>query len=219
LDELGIEQMLPALGALREGVLYDLLGRFHNHDMRDVTVQQFMRRYHVDIRQAERVAQLSGALAQQFLETPENEDALRLLGCAARLHEIGISVAHSGFHKHTAYILKNADMPGFSKKEQDRLSVLALTQRGNLEKVRGQLFSALTTEDISLVMALRLATVFYRNRSDVQLPVMKGRFNGSKFHLALQAGWRAQNPLTDAALQEEAKQWRELGVNLQVLEE
>jgi exopolyphosphatase/guanosine-5'-triphosphate,3'-diphosphate pyrophosphatase len=219
LDELGIEQMLPALGALREGVLYDLLGRFHNHDMRDVTVQQFMRRYHVDMRQAERVAQLSGALAQQFLETPENEDALRLLGCAARLHEIGISVAHSGFHKHTAYILKNADMPGFSKKEQDRLSVLALTQRGNLEKVRGQLFSALTTEDISLVMALRLATVFYRNRSDVQLPVMKGRFNGSKFHLALQAGWRAQNPLTDAALQEEAKQWRELGVNLQVLEE
>jgi exopolyphosphatase/guanosine-5'-triphosphate,3'-diphosphate pyrophosphatase len=218
LNELGIEQMKPALGALREGVLYDLLGRFHNHDMRDVTVQQFMRRYHVDVRQAERVAQLSGALAQQFLGGQSHEAALGLLGWAARLHEIGISVAHSGFHKHTSYILKNADMPGFSKKEQERLSLLTLAQRGNLDKVRGQLFTAFTAEDISLAMALRLATVFYRNRSDVRLPVMQGRFNGTKFHLALQAGWRAQNPLTDAALQEEAKQWREWGVSLQVVE-
>ena len=215
LSELGIGQMMPALGALREGVLYDLLGRFHNHDMRDVTAQQFMRRYHVDTNQAERVALLSDALAQQFLEGHSNEEALRLLGWAARLHEVGISVAHSGFHKHTAYILKNADMPGFSKKEQDRLSLLTLVQRGNLDKMRGQVVSPL---DISLAMALRLATMFYRNRSDAPLPPMRGSFSGTKFHLALQAGWRAQNPLTDTALQEEAKQWREWGVSLQVVE-
>ena len=218
LSELGIEQMLPALGALREGVLYDLFGRFHNHDMRDVTVRQFMRRYHVDTRQAERVAQMSGVLAQQFLEGQSNEVALRLLGWAAHLHEIGISVAHSGFHKHTAYILMNADMPGFSKKEQERLSFLTLAQRGNLDKLRGQLFSSFTAEDISLVMALRLTTVFYRNRSDLHLPEMQGRFSGTKFHLSLQAGWLAQNPLTDAALQEESRQWREWGVSLQVVE-
>jgi exopolyphosphatase/guanosine-5'-triphosphate,3'-diphosphate pyrophosphatase len=218
LNELGIEQMLPALGALREGVLYDLLGRFHNHDMREVTVQQFMRRYHVDMRQSERVSQLSRALAQQFMGVNGNEEALRLLACASRLHEIGISVAHSGFHKHTSYILKNADMPGFSKKEQERLSVLTLAQRGNLDKMRNQLFSALTIEDISLAMALRLATVFYRNRTDVQLPVMKGHFSGTKFSLALQPGWRALNPLTDAVLQDEAKQWRDLGISLQILE-
>jgi exopolyphosphatase/guanosine-5'-triphosphate,3'-diphosphate pyrophosphatase len=172
----------------------------------------------VDVRQAERVAQLSGALAQQFLGGGTHEAALGLLGWAARLHEIGISVAHSGFHKHTSYILKNADMPGFSKKEQERLSLLTLAQRGSLDKMRGQLFTAFSAEDISLTMALRLATVFYRNRSDVRLPVMQGRVSGTKFHLALQAGWRAQNPLTDAALQEEAKQWREWGVNLQVVE-
>lgn len=215
LSELGIDQMKPALGALREGVLYDLLGRFHNHDMRDVTVQQFMRRYHVDRRQAQRVAQLSGSLALQFLEGQPNEEGQRLLDWAAHLHEVGISVAHSGFHKHTAYILRNADMPGFAKKEQERLSLLALAQRGNLDKVRGQFVSA---QDIPLAMALRLATVFYRNRSDAPLPAMRGRFSGTKFHLALQAGWCAQNPLTDTALQEEAKQWRELGVSLQVVE-
>jgi exopolyphosphatase/guanosine-5'-triphosphate,3'-diphosphate pyrophosphatase len=219
LTELGIEKMLPALGALREGVLYDLFGRFHNRDMREVTVQQFMRRYHVDTNHAERVARLSGVLAQQFFEgQPNNEEALRLLEWAAKLHEIGISVAHSGFHKHTAYILKNADMPGFSKKEQDRLSLLTLAQRGNLDKLRGQLFTTFTAEDVSLVMALRLATIFYRNRSDVKLPEMQGRFSITKFHLVLEAGWREQNPLTNVVLQEEAKQWREWGVSLQVVD-
>lgn len=219
LAELGIEKMIPALGALREGVLYDLFGRFHNRDMREVTVHQFMRRYHVDTSQAERVERLSGVLAQQFFEGQANhEEALRLLEWAARLHEIGISVAHSGFHKHSAYILKNADMPGFSKKEQDRLSLLALAQRGNLDKLKGPLFTNFTAEDVCLVMSLRLATIFYRNRSEVKLPEMQGKFSFTKFHLVLEKGWRTQNPLTNAVLQEEAKQWREWGVNLQVVE-
>ena len=214
--ELGIEQMQPALGALREGVLYDLLGRFHHNDMRDVTAKQFMRRYHVDARQAERVALLAEQLALQFLEGLVDEDALRLLGWVASLHEIGISVAHSGYHKHTAYILANADMPGYSKKEQARLSLLALAHRGKLDKVRGLVG---TQEDIALIMALRLAALFYRNRSDAELPAMQGRFSGAKFHLILAPGWLAQNPLTDTALQEETRQWKEFGVSVQVVEE
>ena len=213
--ELGIEQMQPALGALREGVLYDLLGRFHHHDMRDVTAQQFMRRYHVDMRQAGRVAKLADQLARQFLDGQSSENALQLLGWVASLHEVGISVAHSGYHKHTAYILKNADMPGFSKKEQDRLSLLALAHRGRLDKMRGLLN---IPEDISLAMALRLAALFYRNRGDIATPVMQARFSGTKFHLSLDHGWLAQNPLTDTALQEEARQWKELGVSVHVVE-
>ncbi len=213
--ELGIEQLQPALCALREGVLYDLLGRFHHNDMRDVTAKQFMRRYHVDMRQAGRVAHLADRLARQFMEGQANEDALRLLGWAASLHEIGISVAHSGYHKHTAYILANADMPGFSRKEQSRLSLLALAHRGKLDKVRGLLN---TPEVLAQVMALRLAALFYRNRSDAELPAMQGNFSGAKFHLALTPGWLAQNPLTDTVLQEEAKQWKEVGVGMQVQE-
>lgn len=213
--ELGIEQMQPALGALREGVLYDLLGRFHHRDMRDVTVQQFKRRYHVDMPQAARVTQLARQFARQFMQQQSGEDALYTLDWVASLHEIGISVAHNGYHKHTAYILANADMPGFSRKEQARLSLLALAHRGGLEKVRGQLN---TLENIALVMALRLATLFYRSRSDIALPVMQGSFSSNKFHLALAPGWLAQNPLTDTALQEEAKQWKVLDISLQVVE-
>ena len=214
--ELGIQQMQPALGALREGVLYDLLGRFHHHDMRDVTSKQFMRRYHVDMRQAKRVKDLSERLALQFMAGQTSEDALRLLGWATDMHEIGISVAHSGYHKHTAYMLANADMPGFSKKEQARLSLLALSHRGKLEKVRSLVS---TQEDIALIMALRLAALFYRSRCNAKLPAIQGCFSGTKFHLIIAPNWLAQNPLTDTALQEEVKQWKELGVSVQIVEE
>jgi exopolyphosphatase/guanosine-5'-triphosphate,3'-diphosphate pyrophosphatase len=214
--ELGIEQMQPAIGALREGVLYDLHGRFTHNDMREATVQQFMRRYHVDARQGARVSHLADLLARQFLEGQIGEDELRHLGWAASLHEIGISVAHSGYHKHSAYILANADMPGFSKKEQSHLSLLTLAHRGRLEKLRGLLG---TQQQLALVMALRLATLIHRNRSDVVLPGIRGRWSGTKFNLILAPGELSQNPLTEAALQEESKQWKVLGISLQVLEE
>jgi exopolyphosphatase/guanosine-5'-triphosphate,3'-diphosphate pyrophosphatase len=213
--ELNITHMDPAMGALREGVLYDLLGRFHDHDVRDVTAQQFMQRYHVDAKQAGRVAKLAQILAQQFLGSENDQAALHLLGWAANLREIGISVAHNGYHKHTAYILANADMPGYSKKEQTRLSLLTLAQRGSLNKLQGQLKN---TEDFILAMSLRLAVLFYRNRSDSGLPALHGRFSGTKFHLSIDPDWLAQNPLTETVLQDEVKQWKALGVSLQIVE-
>jgi exopolyphosphatase/guanosine-5'-triphosphate,3'-diphosphate pyrophosphatase len=212
--ELDITRMDAAMGALREGVLYDLWGRFHDHDVRIVTVQQFMQRYHVDARQARRVAKLAQILAQQFFGSESDEAALRLLEWAASLHEIGISVAHSGYHKHTAYILANADMPGFSKKEQARLSLLTLAQRGNLSKLQGQFKN---TEDYVPAMSLRLAVLFYRNRSDSALPALHGRFSGTKFHFSIDPDWLAQNPLTETVLQDEVKQWKTLGVSLQIV--
>ncbi|HZW25099.1 MAG TPA: exopolyphosphatase [Gallionella sp.] len=211
--ELEIERMQFAPTALREGVLYDLWGRFHHNDMRDVTVKQFMTRYRLDAAQARRVATLAEELARHFLGDEFGETAQQVLSWAASLHEVGISVAHSGYHKHTAYILKNADMPGFSKKEQARLSALTLAQRGSLEKLQGQLPD---TEDMVLAMSLRLAVLFRRNRSDAPLPAIKGRFSGTKFHLAIAADWLAQNPLTETALQEESGQWKSLDVSLQV---
>jgi exopolyphosphatase/guanosine-5'-triphosphate,3'-diphosphate pyrophosphatase len=212
--ELDITCMEAATGALREGVLYDLWGRFHDNDMRVVTVQQFMQRYHVDTRQAERVAKLANVFAQQIFDNDIDEAALHILNWAASLHEIGISVAHGGYHKHTAYITANADMPGFSKKEQARLSLLTLAQRGNLNKLQGQLKN---TEDYILAMSLRLAVLFYRNRSDSSLPNLHGSFSGTKFHLAINPDWLAQNPLTETALQDEVKQWKTLGVSLQIV--
>ena len=213
-DELDIDDMQVALSALREGVLYDLWGRFHNNDMRDVTVQHFMRRYHVDVSQAERVKKLAGTLARQFFGRKVNETAMQILGWVALLHGVGIRVAHNGYHKHTAYILANADMPGFSKKEQARLSLLALAHRGNLRKLQGLLLDA---EDCVLAMSLRLAALFYRNRSDVALPDMQAGFSKAKYTLTMDADWLKQSPLTEAALREEVKQWKALGVAMQII--
>jgi exopolyphosphatase/guanosine-5'-triphosphate,3'-diphosphate pyrophosphatase len=105
-------------------------------------------------------------------------------------------------------------MPGFSKKEQARLSVLTLAQRGNLNKLQGKLKCA---EDYVLAMSLRLAVLFYRNRSDSSLPALLGHFSGTKFHLSIESGWLAQNPLTETALQDEEKHWKALDVSLQII--
>jgi exopolyphosphatase / guanosine-5'-triphosphate,3'-diphosphate pyrophosphatase len=211
--ELEIKQMQPALGALREGVLHDLWGRAHNADMRDITVKNFMRRYQVDAKQAQRVEPLARLFAEQFLGDDEQASSLQLLSWIARLHEIGIRIAHNGYHKHSAYILAHADMPGFSKKEQTRMSVIVLAQRGRLDKLKDELRSE---QDCLLAMSLRLATLFYRNRSAITPPNIRAHFTKTRFNISLDASWLSANPLVQTALHEEAKQWTSLGLSLQI---
>jgi exopolyphosphatase / guanosine-5'-triphosphate,3'-diphosphate pyrophosphatase len=214
-SELKVQQMKLATGAMRQGILYDMLGRFHHHDMRDATVTQFRKRYHVDSQQAHRVETLALHLLRQLsLDLHTNpEYPLHLLSWAARLHEIGLSVAHSGYHKHSAYILTHADMPGFSKMEQAHLALLVLAHRGTMEKMKGQITNSL---DLAMVMALRLAVQFHRSRSEVRWPLMEAHFDGKKFELGLDPEWLAARPLTAAALKEEMKEWKKLGVGLQI---
>jgi exopolyphosphatase/guanosine-5'-triphosphate,3'-diphosphate pyrophosphatase len=213
--QLKIVRMALATGAMRQGILYDMLGRFHHHDMRDTTVAQFMKRYHVDPRQARRVETLALELLRRFSgdlqATPEYP--LHLLSWAARLHEIGLTVAHSGYHKHSAYILSYADMPGFSKMEQAHLSLLVLAHRGTMEKMKGQISDSL---DLTMVMALRLAVLLHRSRSDVHLPTLEAHCSGRDFELRFGPDWLSGNPLTAAALREEVREWKKLGVNLGV---
>lgn len=203
-QEFRLDSMTVAQGAMREGILWDLLGRVHDHDMRDVTVAQFQRRYHVDTRQARRVEQLALRLHGQLgLDQPE---AARYLAWAARLHEIGISIAHSGLHKHGAYILENADMPGFSRRDQARLATLVRASRGGLRKL------GLAREDDNwpLIRCLRLAVLLRASRDDVKPPKMALSWRGNNIELAIPAEWLAENPLSQIALDEEEREWREL---------
>lgn len=212
---LKVPRMLLASGAMRQGILYDMLGRFHRHDMRDTTVAQYVKRYHVDVKQARRVETLALELLRQFSGDLQAapEYPLHLLSWAARLHEIGLSVAHSGYHKHSAYILTHADMPGFSKMEQAHLSLLVLAHRGTMEKMKGQISDSL---DLAMVMALRLAVLFHRSRSDVRMPAPAAHCAGRDFGLELDPHWLAGSPLTVAALREEVREWKKLGLNLMV---
>lgn len=214
-SELGIEHMAPASGALRQGVLYDLLGRFSHRDMREATVAQFMSRYHVDAPQARRVEALAVQLAQGVAQgSPEDrEDALKLLSWAARLHEIGISVAHNSYHKHSAYILHYADMPGFSKPEQARIALLALAHRGSLKKLQGHLGPG---PDLPLAVALRVAALLLRSRRDRELPPLELAERANGFELRIDPDWLQRNPLTESELEPEVKEWKALGVEFRV---
>lgn len=212
---LGLSRMTYAEGALRLGVLYDLLGRFHQHDMRDTTVQQFMRRYQVDAKQAARVERTALQLLGQLisLDHPEQENEVRGLRWAVALHEIGISIAHSGFHKHGAYIVSSADMPGFSKKDQEKLSLLVLGQRGKLEKL-----PLIPSADPlwRQTFCIRLAALLHRSRDDLPLPSVVVKQSASGFLIELPAQWLQDNPLTAGALAEESASWQRVGWQLRV---
>jgi exopolyphosphatase/guanosine-5'-triphosphate,3'-diphosphate pyrophosphatase len=212
-DELGLEHMSVSDAALRQGVLYDLLGRVQQHDMREVTVREFMRRYHVDTAQAGRVAELAGRLHLQMGATQSDPYAAQTLARAAALHEIGISIAHNGYHKHSAYIIANADMPGFSRMEQSQLARLVLAHRGKLSKLPDQ--SPIPGE-WEQVFCLRLASLFCRSRTDLELPQLACEMTESGFRLLLPQALLEDRPLSAAALADEADEWKSIGLRLEL---
>lgn len=212
-SELHLQTMTTASSALREGVLYELLGRMQHHDIREATVRVFMRRYHVDRAQAKRVDSLAlKLLSQVSYKLKMKEDAAaHYLGWAAKLHEIGISIAHSGYHKHSAYIVENADMPGFSKMEQQTLGLLVRGQRRSLTKLAMPDFE---DDRCLLLLIFRLAVMFNRKRLDEEVPQLGLYWTKSEFQLEVCAEWLAQNPLTASALQNEINLWRDVSITL-----
>ena len=214
--ELAIKEMTVAEGALRQGVLWDLLGRVHRRDIREVTVERFMRRYNADLGQARRVEAFAAArLADLEAADPEGLAGMGpYLSWAARLHEIGTSIARASYHKHSAYVLANADMPGFSRQEQGWLSNLVLSQRGKLAKMQ-----AAFEDDprlAALALCLRLAVIFHRSRRDVQLPQVKVSRKEKEFRLEIDGAWLEEHTLVAAALEEERKQWSAAGLGFEL---
>jgi exopolyphosphatase/guanosine-5'-triphosphate,3'-diphosphate pyrophosphatase len=214
-DELGLEAVKVSDAALRHGVLYDLLGRVQHQDMREATVTQFMRRYHIDAAQAERIKNLSLTIYDALTPGAEREDdADRLmLEWAARLAEIGLSIAHAQYHKHSAYVLSNADMPGFSRMEQARLARIVLAHRGKLRKMQD---AGLDGADWKLVFALRTASLILRSRSDAKLPFLRVAADAGGFAIDLPQSWLDESPLSAAGLEAEADHWKTIGMKLQV---
>lgn len=216
--EFGLEQMLFSEGALRLGVLYDLLGRYHRHDLRDATVNNFVQRYQVDEAQSRRVAETAKQLLDSIHQDVETEyldleNERRFLEWAGLLHEIGLSVAHASYHKHSSYIVSNADMPGFSRMDQARLARLMLAHRGKLERV---ITTTPTTAGWELILCLRLAVILNRARSDNTMPLLRLSKDRRGFVATVSPDWMQDYPLTAAALKEEEQQWLRLGKSFRI---
>jgi len=205
--ELAVDRINPVGGALRLGVLYDLLGRTVDRDARVVTVERFLDRYRVDRAHAERISAMARSLYEAALRSP-HADAAQNVAWAGLLHEIGFTVSHIGFHKHGAYILQNADMPGFSAGEQSRLSLLVLGCRGGLDKVAAALGEPDTRAQ---VLALRLAVLLHHARRPIDPPRIRLEVAGSiRFGLAKR--WLAAHPLSAHLLDKEFAEWKAIGL-------
>lgn len=204
-------------GALREGVLHDLLGRFQQGDIRDATVASLQKRYSVDIALSERVANT----ALQFFQQTEaalylREEDASVLMRAARLHEIGKAISHSGYHKHGAYLIQHSDMAGFSRPEQESMAQLVATHR---RRLRPEHYSALMNMGglslFRLSLLLRLAVLLHHSRSREPLPTIKLQTDGHAFALRFPRGWLDNHPLTLADLREEQDYFAAIGLSLE----
>jgi exopolyphosphatase/guanosine-5'-triphosphate,3'-diphosphate pyrophosphatase len=201
-----IKSMRVADGALREGLLYDLVGRFTDEDARVRSVRAMQGRYHVDAAQSERVeASALDFLRQTTREWQLDEPFAELvLSWAARLHEIGLDVSHSHYHKHGAYLLANADMPGFPQEEQRILSAVVGAHR---RKVSVDSLQELTPpwhiKAEYLIVLLRLAVLLHRGRSATALPKLELQAKGRSLEIAFPKGWLDAHPLTATDLENE----------------
>ena len=206
-EGLAIERMQVSDWALREGLLYDLLGRIRHEDVRERTIVALSERYRVDMVQAGRVEASAREALQQVCGAwaLEGEEPEHLLLWAARLHEIGLAIAHSSYHKHGAYLVANSDMPGFSSSEQKLLAILI---RGHRRKFPASLFKELNGADKQrlqrLCVLLRLAVLLHRSHSAHGSPALRYEADAKRLHLTFPQGWLAEHPLTEADLAQEA---------------
>ncbi len=204
---LDIEQMRVSDLALREGLLYELLGSIRHHDSRDRTVETLARRYGLDQAQGERVAATALDLLRQVraswnLAGQENE---QLLQWAARLHELGLAISHSGYHKHGAYILANADLAGFSRQSQELLAMLVRAHRRKFPRALFETLGKETRQGTErLAILLRLAVLLHRGRSPHGKPPLGILAEGENIALSFPREWLEAHPLTEAELEREA---------------
>jgi len=215
---LDLDRMTVSDAALREGLLFDLLGRIRHQDVRAHTVDRMAERFGVDRDQAARVERVARIALEQLppllgVEAQGEE----MLAWAARLHEIGLALSHAQHHKHGAYLLANADLAGFSRQEQAMLAALV---RGHRRKFPGDAFNQLPKDKVRLAIrlcvVLRLAVLLERGRGNEPTPAFGFHSVGQRVELSFPPGWLAAHPLTEADLAEERAYLDAVGIRLSV---
>ena len=213
---LGIQEMRPCYSALRQGVMIDLLEQLKGGntrlDVRKQTMTRLMKRYSVDIPQAQRVHDLAMTLYAQI--APEADDLARQrLSWAALTHEIGMAVSHDGYQRHGAYLMANTDLSGFSRFAQSYLASLISAQVGGLRK-----HTDLLTQNSDFpahVLCLRLAVILAHARVDIGLPQAELKFKNRKIQWRIEPTWREAHPLTSYLIDEEWQAWEKVGFKIQ----
>lgn len=217
-EGLGLKRMRISDGALREGLVYDMFGRITHEDIRDRTIQELIRRYSIDLPQAERVEETALTLLSEVANAWQlaDEEIAHILSWAARLHELGLSVSHEHYHKHGEYLLIHSDLSGFSRQEQTLLATLVRVHRrkitADLCTTRSNLLPV--AKMIRLATLLRLAVLLHRGRAATGVPKVQLRLQGDGLNLRFPEHWLQQHPLTQADLEQEQHYLKEAGLML-----
>ena len=207
IEALDLDHIQISEGALREGIIYELIGRYQNQDIRNATVADIAARYGVDREQADKVGKTAETLFDQVYKRWQFDEADRdTLLWSAQLHEIGLAIAHAQYHRHAAYLLSYSDMPGFSRQEQQNLSLLVRAHRRKFPVLEFDQAAPDNREKVlRLAILLRLSCVLNRSRSYVSPPEIKAAANTSSLSLKFPKDWLANHALTRADLEIEAE--------------
>ena len=210
----GIDELKPARGALRQGVIFDLAARraaehrAGGEDLRETSARELQRRFFVDAAQADRVARLAAALPASA-HPQASAEAQRELGWAAALHEAGMMISHHDHHRHRAYLLAHVDAPGFSQSQLRRIGELVLGQRGGLRKMEAALQSSSFALDL---LCLRLAVIVCHARDDVEPDALTLRLDAGQPIVVLAPAWSESHPRALHLLRAEIEAWARTGV-------
>lgn len=216
-DALSLEGMSHSEGALREGVLYDLLGRHQHEDVRERTLSALQERYHVDLEQATRVEEKALSAFDQVATDWQLDDEWRdLLIWAARVHEIGLDIAHYHYHKHGAYLIEHSDLAGFSRLDQQMLALLVRGHRRNIPKEKLSDFADQGQSLVRLCVLLRFAILFHHIRGSQEMPKVTLQAGPQSLDIRFPADWLEANPLTQADFAQEADWLKRIGFTLRI---
>ncbi|MBO9535986.1 Ppx/GppA phosphatase family protein [Herbaspirillum sp.] len=207
MQEFGIEVVTPVEAGLRMGVMWDLQLRATKADRRDMSVDDFSRRFHVDAARAHGVADTALGFFQ--LLKPATDSYARYLYWSALLHEAGLVVSPTGYHKHSSYLIANADLPGFTTREQRLMSALILGQKGNLKKISEMLSDV---DFAKSVLALRLAVMFRHSHITLDLDKVKVKFK-NRIDLEIRRDYVKDHPNISFWIQKEQEWWAGIGVD------
>lgn len=214
---LNVERMQVSDLALREGIIYDMMGRMRQEDVRETSIRSLCRRFDVDMQHGRRVEATARLLLEQVAVTWDLEEATyaEMLGWAARIHELGLAVSHSQYHKHGAYLVQNADLAGFSRQEQ---AVLAALVRGHRQRFPEDGYATLP-DDVQeparrLTLLLRLAVLLHRSRTKATREQTRIRVRGNQVELTFPENWLQTHTLPSLELEQEAKRLKSAGFRL-----
>ena len=215
---LDLQQMRICDTAMREGLLYDMIGRAEHRDPRAASIAALAQRYAVDRAHATRVETTALALLDQVAPDWELAQAEHdWLSWAARIHEIGLAIAHSQHHLHGAYIVENSDLAGFARHEQQVLAAILRNHRRKPDDaVLRALPERLRRPTARVTTLLRLAVLLQRGRAADPPPPIDLSADDKTLQLTLPRAWLDEHPLTRADLEQERDYLKQFDIKLQV---